>query len=302
MKHTLSLLLLLATTLAASAKLNVIATTADFGSLAKEIGGDKIDLTILAKPTEDAHFVDAKPSFIVKLSKADAIVEGGAELELGWLPPLMDGSRNSKIENGKPGHIACAEGISLLEVPSTLDRSKGDIHAAGNPHFMTDPANARIVAAHLAKAFSQLDPKSATTFQANLAAFQTHLDAKIIDWKKQLAPYKGRTVVSYHNSWPYFARAFDLRMDLYLEPKPGIPPSPAHLVEVITKMKEQNANVIIVEPYLNRKTAESIANRTGAAVLDFPGFPWAPKTGDGSYIEWMDYLVNTLARGFEIKH
>src|SRR5258706_3644101 len=127
-------------------KLNVVATTPDFGAIAREIGGDKIDLTTLAKPTEDPHFVDAKPSFIVKLNRADALIEGGAELELGWLPPLLEGARNPKLEAGKPGRISCVQGVSLLEVPTTLDRSKGDVHAAGNPHYTTDPANAKIIA------------------------------------------------------------------------------------------------------------------------------------------------------------
>src|SRR5262245_43083106 len=122
-------------------QLSVVATTGDFGAIAKAIGGDAVTVTVLAKPTEDPHFVDAKPSLIVKLNRADAVIEGGAELEMGWLPPLIDGARNSKLDVGKPGHIMGHEGISLLEVPTTLDRSRGDVHAAGNPHFMSDPAN-----------------------------------------------------------------------------------------------------------------------------------------------------------------
>src|SRR2546426_3500424 len=129
--------------LPAHAKLNVVATTCDFGAIAQEIGGDKIELLTLAKPTEDPHFVDAKPSYIVKLNHADALIEGGAELEVGWLPPLVDGARNPKLDAGKPGRLYGSDGISLLEVPSTLDRSKGDIHAAGNPHFMPDPLNGK---------------------------------------------------------------------------------------------------------------------------------------------------------------
>src|ERR1043166_3225801 len=156
---------------AAHAKLNVIATTADFGAIAKEIGGDKVDVFTLAKPTEDPHFVDAKPSFIVKLNHADAVIEGGAELEIGWLPPLLEGARNAKLDVGKPGHIACNEGVSLLEVPSALDRSKGDLHAAGNPHYMTDPSNAKIVAEHICNSFCQLDAANCEFFKAGLKAF-----------------------------------------------------------------------------------------------------------------------------------
>src|SRR5438094_3543375 len=134
----------------APAKLNVVASTPDLASIAKEIGGEHIDITTLAKPTEDPHFVDAKPSFIVKLNRADVLIEGGAELEIGWLPALLDQSRNPKLAPGAPGHIACAQGVQLLEVPSTLDRSKGDIHAAGNPHYLVDPLNAKIVAQRIA--------------------------------------------------------------------------------------------------------------------------------------------------------
>src|SRR5512142_1668108 len=141
----------------ALAKLNVVATTPDLGSIAREIGGDHIDLTILAKPTEDPHFVDAKPSLIVKLNRADVLIEGGAELEMGWLPRLLDESRNAKLAAGAPGHVLASQGVALKEIPSTLDRSKGDIHAAGNPHFLVDPVNAKIVAQNIANAFCSLD-------------------------------------------------------------------------------------------------------------------------------------------------
>src|SRR3954470_23650929 len=173
----------------ATAKLNVVATTPDLGAIAREIGGDRIDLTTLAKPTEDPHFVDAKPSFIVKLNHADALVEGGAELEAGWLAPLLEGARNPKLQPGKPGRISGAEGIPLLEIPTALDRSQGDIHAAGNPHYLTDPLNAKIVAAHIAHALAALDRSSAANFQTNLAKFNQRLDAKFAQWEKMLAPY-----------------------------------------------------------------------------------------------------------------
>src|SRR5579859_4667538 len=192
MKKLLAGAALLALPWLAQAKLNVVATTGDFGSIAQEIGGDKVQVTILAKATEDPHFVDAKPTFMVKLNHADAIVEGGAELEIGWLPPLLDGARNTKLESGAPGHIACNQGIQLLEVPATLDRSKGDIHAAGNPHYLTDPGNARLVAQRIAEAFSQLNPKSAEVYRTNLNKFLQQLEAKIAEWEKALAPFKGQ--------------------------------------------------------------------------------------------------------------
>lgn len=281
---------------AASAKLNVVATTPDLGALAREIGGDQIDLTTLAKPTEDPHFVDAKPSFLVKLNHADVLLEGGAELEAGWLTPLLEGARNPRLDAGKPGRIAAAEGVALLEIPAALDRSQGDIHASGNPHYLTDPLNARIVAAHIARAFAELDAGSAAVFQAHLKAFNARLDAKLAEWQKLLAPWQGRQIVTYHNYWIYFGHRFGLPMDLFLEPKPGIPPTPAHLAGVITRMKAGNLKLIAVQPYQNRKTAETVAGHTGAVVLDFPSFPGGP--GTEGYLEWMDFLVKETARGF----
>ncbi len=284
----------------AQAKLNVVATTPDLGAIAHEIGGDHLDLTVLAKATEDPHFVDAKPSFIVKLNRAHALIEGGAELEAGWLAPLLHGARNPKIAAGQPGHIMASEGVSLLEVPAVLDRSQGDIHASGNPHFLTDPLNAKIVAAHLAQSFSQIDPTSASFYAANLQRFNGQLEAKLVEWQKLLAPYQGRPLVTYHSYWIYFGRRFGFPMDLYLEPKPGIPPTPAHLAEVITAMKAANLKVIAVQPYQNRKTAETVASHANAVVVDFPSFPGEP--GPVGYLAWLDLLVKTVARGFGQAH
>src|SRR6476469_3973125 len=149
----------------AMGQLKVVATTPDLASVAREIGGDKVSVVALAKPTEDPHFVDAKPSFIVILNRADALVEGGAELELGWLPPLLENSRNSKVAAGAPGRIVASEGVKMLEVPTSFDRSKGDVHSLGNPHFMIDPVNVKIVAANIANHFAQIDPKSAATYR-----------------------------------------------------------------------------------------------------------------------------------------
>lgn len=278
------------------AKLNIVVTTPDLAAIAKEVGGDKIEVTTLARPTEDPHFVDAKPSFIVKLNKADALLDGGAELEVGWLPALLAGARNQKLSAGQPGRIAANEGIAMREVPTALDRSQGDIHAAGNPHFLVDPENAKIVARHLADAFGKLDSANGEFYNASANKFIAALDAKISGWQAQLAPFKGQHIVAYHNSWPYFAERFGLKIDLFLEPKPGIPPSPAHLASVIAKMKAENARVIIVDPYLNRKTAETVARSTGATVVDVAQFPGGVKGTDGGYIALMDYLVNSLAK------
>src|SRR5881296_3311272 len=203
-----TLALLVASCGSALANLNVVATTPDLASIAKEIGDGHIELTTLAKPSEDPHFVDAKPSFIVKLNRADLLIEGGAELEIGWLPALLDQSRNSKLAPGAPGHVACAQGVSLLEVPSTLDRSRGDIHAAGNPHYLVDPVNAKIVAQHITDAFCAQDEKSCSAYRANLKKFTERIDAKLVEWERTLAQFKGQQLAAYHNSWLYFGNRF----------------------------------------------------------------------------------------------
>ena len=292
----MSCLLLAALCEPAWAKLNVVATTPDLASIANAVGGDHIDLTVLAKPTEDPHFVDAKPSLILKLNRADVVIEGGAELEIGWLPRLLDESRNVKLAADAPGHIACAQGVPLKEIPTSLDRSKGDIHAAGNPHYVVDPANAKIVARNIAEAFCALDEKSAAAYRANLQKFTEALDTKLVEWQKKLEPFKGQQVVAYHNSWLYFGERFGLNIDLFLEPKPGVPPTPKHLAEVIMKMKQDKVRVILVDPYLDRRTAETVAGKTGATVVDVAQFPGGVKGTEGGYIALMDYLVNSVAK------
>jgi zinc/manganese transport system substrate-binding protein len=279
---------------AAQAKLNIVATLPDLGALAREIGGDAVEVFVIARPTEDAHFVDAKPSFVVKLNRADALIEGGAELEAGWLSPLVEKARNAKIAPGQPGRIVASEGVHLLEVPTELDRSKGDVHGAGNPHYTADPANAKIVAAHLAKALARLEAKSAPAFMANLERFNRDLDAKLTQWQTKLDPFKGRRVVAYHNSWPYFAERFGVRVDLFLEPKPGIPPAASHLAKVSATMKAEGVKAILVEPFRDRRYAETVARHTGAAVLDVWPVPGG-KGGGETYIEWMDQFVASLA-------
>jgi zinc/manganese transport system substrate-binding protein len=278
------------------ARLNVIATTSDLGSIAREVGGDEVKVTVLARPTEDPHFVDAKPSFLVQMSRADLLIEGGAELESAWLGPLIDGSRNPKIQRGAPGHLMASQGVQILEVPSSLDRSQGDIHAAGNPHYLTDPENAKIVAGTIANKFCELDAKQCEKFRRNAANFQARIDARLKEWERTLAPYKGSHIAAYHNSWPYFAKRFGLVLDLFLEPKPGIPPTPAHLASVIQTMQQEHTKVIFCEPFLNHRTADKVAAETGATVIEASQFPGGVKGVKDDYISLLDYIVNAVAK------
>ncbi|MEO8194530.1 MAG: metal ABC transporter substrate-binding protein [Gemmatimonadales bacterium] len=293
---TIAAIVLAATGSTAGAQLRVVATTPDLASFAREIGGGAVNVTALAKPTEDPHFVDAKPSHIVTLNRADVLIEGGAELELGWLPPLLENSRNARIAAGARGRVVASTGIRMLEVPSSFDRSKGDVHSLGNPHFLMDPVDAKIVARNIADHLAQVDPKNAAIYRANLAKFNARIDAKTAEWQKALAPYRGSKVVTYHKDFVYFANRFGLNIVEELEPKPGISPSPSHLARVIGTMKAQNARVILVQPYQNRRTAETVARQTGAKVLDMPQQPGA-RPNTGTYVEMMDNLVVTLANG-----
>jgi zinc/manganese transport system substrate-binding protein len=278
------------------AKLSVVATTPDFAAVATAVGGDQVSVLALAKPTEDPHFVDARPSHVVKLNQADALIEGGAELEMGWLPPLVDGARNSKIATGAPGRIVASEGIQLLDVPASVDRSKGDMHALGNPHFMLDPENAKRVAAHISDAFCRLDASGCATYRANLSRFTASIDHKMPEWHAALAPFAGSEIVTYHVSWRYFAQRFDLKTNTFLEPKPGIPPTPPHLAEVIGKMNAEHIRAILVEPFQQRKVADAVASHTGAHIAAVAQFPGAVPGTDNDYVALVDANVKAIAQ------
>jgi len=289
-----TLLMLTGLAPSADAKLNVVATLPDFGAVATQIGGDAVDVTVLAKPTEDSHFVDARPSFVVKLRSADVLIEGGAELELGWLPPLLRNARNPKIAVGAPGRVIASQGLRLMNVPANVTRAAGDVHALGNPHYMIDPIIAKAVAHHIAEAFSTVDPANAAVYTANDEAFDAQINAKLQVWGRAMLPFRGANVVAYHDSWPYLAHRFGLEIDTFLEPKPGIPPSPSHLAEVISKMKANDTKVILVEPFQNRRIAEKVASSTGATIVDGGQYPGSmPDTP--TYVATIDQLVSRLA-------
>jgi zinc/manganese transport system substrate-binding protein len=290
----LSLCCWIALAISANAKLKVVATLPDLASLAREVGGDKIDVSAMAKPTEDSHFVDARPSFVVQLRDADVLIDGGAELEIGWLPPLLQNARNPKIEVGKPGRVQASQGVRLMNVPTNATRAAGDVHALGNPHFVVDPIIAKTVALHIAQAFSAVDPPNAAVYDANYKKFEAAINAKLQEWGAAMLPFKGQSVVAYHDSWVYFAHRFGLNIDTFLEPKPGIPPSPSHLAEVIEKMKAQKIKAIIIEPFHDRKIAEKVASSTGAKVVEFAQYPGA-LPGTDSYVKLIDKLVANLS-------
>jgi zinc/manganese transport system substrate-binding protein len=283
-----------------AAKIAVVATTPDLGAIAKEIGGDMIEVKTLAKPTEDPHFVDAKPSLVVTLNRADMLIEGGAELEVGWLPPLLETARNDKLAAGAPGLVIASQGIRMLEVPATLDRSRGDVHAQGNPHFLLDPGNVKLVAAQIADHLGKIDPQRAIAYKQNLATFNNRVDVKSADWAKMLAPFKGAKIVTYHNDFIYFANRYGFQVVETLEPKPGIAPSAAHIAKVIQSMKSAGAKIVLVQPYQNRKTAETVARQADATVIDYSQQPGALKNTP-TYFDLMDNMVKTIAAALQEK-
>ncbi len=291
----LSVVALLAAASAPPRRLNVVATTPDLAAIARAIGGDAVDVKALAKPTEDPHFVDAKPSHILTLNRADVLVDGGAELELGWLPALLESARNTRIAAGAPGRVSAAQGVKLLEVPTSFDRAHGDVHALGNPHFLLDPANVRLIAANIAQHLSAVDAARAAEYQTNLRTFLTTLDAKQTEWQAALAPYANARIVTYHKDFIYLAERFKLDVIATLEPKPGIAPSPAHLAGVIGAMKAQHARVILVQTFQNRRTAETVARQTNGLVIDMSQQPGA-LPGTDTYFTMMDAIVRALAK------
>src|SRR5436305_1922255 len=206
----------------AHAKLNVVATLPDLGSFAREIGGDNVSVTVLAKPTEDPHFVDARPSFVVALRSADVLIDGGAELELGWLPPLLQNARNAKLDIGKPGRVQASQGVRLMNVPANVTRAAGDVHALGNPHFGVDPIIAKAIAQHIAQSFSAIAPANAAAHEANYKKFEAAINAKLQHWCTTLLPFNGKHIVAHHGPWPYFGHRRGLEIDILLEPTRGI--------------------------------------------------------------------------------
>jgi zinc/manganese transport system substrate-binding protein len=278
----------------AQGKLNMITTTEDLAAIAREVGGDHVTVEALARGYQDPHFVEAKPSFILKLQKADVLVLVGRELEIGWLPPLIQQSRNSKIQVGAAGYLDASLQATILEIPTgQVMRAMGDVHPLGNPHYWMDPENGKRVGKEIADKLSELRPNDKAFYQQKLADFTSRLDTAEKRWLADMAPYKGTKVVTYHRSFPNFAERFGLDIIGYIEPKPGIPPSPQHTLDLINEMKRQNVKVMLIEPYFDLKTPNAIGRDTGAQVLVMP-----PSVGGvkeiTDYFALFDYDVKLL--------
>ena len=280
---------------AQAAPLKVVTTISDLASLTKEVGGDRVDAQSIARGYQDPHFVEPKPSFLLLLRNAELLEVVGLELEIGWLPPLLDQSRNGRIQAGAPGYLDLSNGVEILERPTgTVNRSMGDIHAGGNPHYWLDPANAVRIAIQIEKKLEELRPADAAYFQQRLNSFKLRINDANKRWLATIAPYRGARLITYHNSWPNFAKHFGLNIAGYVEPKPGIPPSPSHTFELINLIKDQHVKVIAMEPYFDTKTPQSIASQTGAKVVILYPSVGGGKTGTDDYFQTIETDLRSL--------
>jgi len=283
----------------AAGKVQIMTATSDLAALALEVGGDKVEAESIARGYQDPHFVDAKPSFLLKLKRADLLIVVGLELEIGWLPPLITQSTNPKIQVGGPGYFDASRFAKILEIPTgQVTRAEGDVHPLGNPHYWLDPENGLRIAKGIADKLSEMRPGDAAYFAQRYSDFEKRLKEADQKWLAQMVPYNGRKIVTYHRSWPNFAEHFHLNVVGYVEPRPDIPPSPQHTVELIQQMKRDSIKIIVVEPYFDLKTPNAIARETSGQVLVLP-----PSVGGEKeikdYFSLFDYDIAKLKQAFD---
>ena len=283
----------------ADTKIQIMTATTDLAALAQEIGGDKVEVESIARGYQDPHFVEAKPSFLLKLRRAELLIVVGLELEIGWLPPLITQSTNPRIQVGAQGYFDASRFAKILEIPTgTVTRAEGDVHPQGNPHYWLDPDNGLRIAKAIADKLSQMRPGDGAYFAQRYQAFEQKLKQADEQWMAEMKPYAGRKIVTYHRSWPNFAEHFGLNVAGYVEPRPGIPPSPQHTVELIGLMKRDSVKVIGVEPYFDLKTPNAVARDTGGKVVVLmPSVGGEKEITD--YFKLFDYDIAKLKQAFD---
>ena len=261
------ILMFVAIGLVVAGPIKVVTTTTDLKSITEWVGGNKVSVSSIATGYQNPHFVDPKPSYIISLSNANLFVTVGLDLETGWSPQLVSSSRNQKIQKGAAGYVDASEGVGLLQVPSSLNRGEGDIHIYGNPHYWLDPLNGKVIARNIANGLERIDPSNKAYYEANLQAFFNKVNEKLAAWAALMAPYKGSKIIAYHNEWCYFEKRFGLEIVDFMEPKPGIPPSPSQLVKVIKEVSANHIKVIISSPYFTTSSSDVVAKQTGVKEL-----------------------------------
>jgi zinc/manganese transport system substrate-binding protein len=290
-KLLLAVILMAAFVTPAFAGTNIVATLPWIGSLAKELGKDKVKVTVLVKPSQDAHTIEAKPSMILAARKADLIMYDGLDLEIGYLPLIIESSKNPNLMPGQAGNFDCSQFITVLEKPSTVDRSMGDVHPLGNPHYHFSPSRVLRVAEGMARLLADTDKANADFYLANYKAFAGRLREKEKEWRS--VPLKGRKYVAYHKYFEYLADEFGFRLIGYLEPKPGIPPSATHIEELIEVMKKEKPDAILVTPAIGKDEAESLSSKTGVKVVVLP-HDVGSMPGTDDLISFWDKVVTSL--------
>lgn len=284
---------LVAISFTSAAPIKVVTTTTDLKSIAELIGGDKVSVQSIATGYQNPHFVDPKPSFIISLSNASLFVTVGLDLETGWSPQLLTSSRNKKIQKGSPGYVDASEGVTLFQVPSSVNRGEGDIHIYGNPHYWMDPLNGKVIARNIANGLERIDPANKAFYESNLQTFFIKIDQKLKEWQSKMAPFKGSKVIAYHNEWVYFEKRFGLEIVDFMEPKPGIPPSPSQLVKVIKEVTANKIKVIISSPYFTTSSSDVVARQTGVKELTLA--PSVAAFGTiKNYFDLFDYNIDQL--------
>ncbi len=283
----------------AASKLKIVTATTDLAEFASQVGGDRVEVDSIARGYQDPHFVEAKPSFLLKLRRADLLIVVGLQLEIGWLPPLITQCGNPNVQIGAKGYLDASQFAEILEIPTGIvTRAMGDVHPFGNPHYWLDPQNGRRIARGIANKLTELQPENTGYFEERYQAFSKRIDDAEKRWDVQMKPYRGRKVITYHRSWPNFTKRFGFDVRGEIEPRPGIPPSPGHTVELMQMMKRDNVKIILVEPYFDLKTPNSIARETGAQVVVLlPSVGGEKEVTD--YFKLFDYDINLLLNAFK---
>jgi zinc/manganese transport system substrate-binding protein len=279
-------------------KMRVVATIPDLADMARQVGGDFVDVTSLATGVEDIHAVPMKPSFAVTLNRADVVLLVGLEAEHAFLPGLLEASRNPKIQRDQPGYVDCSVYVTPLDVPNRIDRSLGDQHPMGNPHINLDPVLGKAMVRAIADGLARNDPEHASVFKQNAAAYNAKLDAAIAGWEKEAAPLKGKKLVSYHPDLLYFAERFGMVPFGTIELRPGVDPTPSHIADLEEQMRLSHVDVVVREKHYPAGLAETVAQQTGAKLVELPvmvgGVPEAK-----DYISFIDYNVRTMLKAVQ---
>jgi len=296
MKRSLLALILMAVTHSAFADLKVATSLSDLASVAEFVGGKHVKVVSLCKGYQDPHFVPAKPSLMKAIQDADIFISVGLELDSGWLPLVLPGSRNPKIQPGAKGFVDASEGVTVLDKPSgTVSRAEGDVHPLGNPHYYADPKNLEIVADHLARVFAEQDPANAKEYETNAKAFNVRMEKNLKNWTGSLERFKNAKIVPYHKNLDYLLKRFGLGLFATVEPKPGIPPSPRYLTETAEAMKAAGVKVVLYQPYYDVDTAKAVAAKADGTAYEIPNeVGGVPEAKD--VFSKFDFIVSTLVK------